>query len=405
MELTIEQALQQGIAAHKEGKLEEAERLYRAILQSRPSHPDANHNLGVLAVSVNKIGEALPFFKTALEANPQVEQFWLSYADALMKEQQYEAAKQVIADGQKQGFTGENLNALGTQLAQAADGKVPPQGQLDSLLEHYQAGRYGDAEKLAISITQKYAEHQFGWKVLGAILQQTGRKSEAVNANQRAVDLSPQDAEAHNNLGATFKELARLKEAETCLRQAIALKPDYPEACNNLGLTLVELGKYEEAKQNYVRAIALKPDFTNVHLHLGIILQKQGKLEEAATSLRQAIALKSDFAEAHSNLGNTLQELGRLEDAEESYKKAIALKPDYAEAHNNLGVALKELGKMDEAEISYKQAIALNSDFDEAHNNLGILLMKIGKYREGLKESTAGSGVISFDLKNGLFIK
>ena len=47
MELTIEQALQQGIAAHKEGKLEEAERLYHAILQSLPLHPDANHNLGV----------------------------------------------------------------------------------------------------------------------------------------------------------------------------------------------------------------------------------------------------------------------------------------------------------------------------------------------------------------------
>ena len=42
MELTIEQALQQGVAAHREGKLEEAERLYRAILQAQPLHPDAS---------------------------------------------------------------------------------------------------------------------------------------------------------------------------------------------------------------------------------------------------------------------------------------------------------------------------------------------------------------------------
>ena len=55
MELTIEQALQQGVAAHNEGKLEDAERLYRAVLQSQPLHPDANHNLGVLAVSMNLI--------------------------------------------------------------------------------------------------------------------------------------------------------------------------------------------------------------------------------------------------------------------------------------------------------------------------------------------------------------
>ena len=42
MKLTIEQVLQQGVAAHNEGKLKEAERLYRAILQSKPIHPDAN---------------------------------------------------------------------------------------------------------------------------------------------------------------------------------------------------------------------------------------------------------------------------------------------------------------------------------------------------------------------------
>ena len=62
MELTIEQALQQGVAAHKEGKLQEAERLYRAILQSQPAHSDANHNLGLIAVSVNQTEAALPLF-------------------------------------------------------------------------------------------------------------------------------------------------------------------------------------------------------------------------------------------------------------------------------------------------------------------------------------------------------
>ena len=73
MELTIEQALQQGMAAHRDGKLEEAERLYKAILQAQPTHSDANHNLGVIAVSVNKTDIALPLFRTALGANPKIE--------------------------------------------------------------------------------------------------------------------------------------------------------------------------------------------------------------------------------------------------------------------------------------------------------------------------------------------
>ena len=112
VELTIEQALKQGVAAHREGNLQEAERLYRAIIQSQPAHPDANHNLGLIAVSVNKAGEALPLFKTALDANPKIEQFWLSYIDALIKEKQFENAKQVLEQAKKQGVAEEKLNIL-----------------------------------------------------------------------------------------------------------------------------------------------------------------------------------------------------------------------------------------------------------------------------------------------------
>tara|TARA_B100000676_G_C18029141_1_gene817509 strand:+ start:457 stop:996 length:540 start_codon:yes stop_codon:yes gene_type:complete len=172
MELTVEQALQQGVAAHKEGNLQDAERLYRAILQSQPEHPDANHNLGVLAVSVNKAGEALPLFKTALEANPKVEQYWQSYIETLIKEREYDTAKQVIARGKKQGFSVDKLKVLEAQLTQNADGAAPPQTQLDSLLGYYQGRQYDDAEKLALSITQDFPEHPFGWKVLGAVLKQ-----------------------------------------------------------------------------------------------------------------------------------------------------------------------------------------------------------------------------------------
>ena len=138
MKLTIEQALQQGVAAHNNGELQDAERLYRAVLQSQPLHPDANHNLGVLAVSVNKADVALPLFKIALEANPKIEQFWLSYIDALIKEQQFDNAKQVFEQAKTQGGDAEKLNAMETQLSpksekpKATRGR-PPQEQLSSL--------------------------------------------------------------------------------------------------------------------------------------------------------------------------------------------------------------------------------------------------------------------------------
>ena len=443
MELTIEQALQQGVTAHKEGKLEEAERLYRVILQSQSAHPDANHNLGVLAVSVNKADAALPLFKTALEANPKIEQFWLSYIDALIKEKQFDNAKAVLEQAKQQGADADRLNSLEAQLPpktqiENVNSASPSQQQLNSLLEYYQNGRFSEAEKLAVEITQAFPRHQFAWKVLGTVLGATGKKSEAVDANQTAVAISPQDAEtrsnlgtalkelgrldeaeasykqaiafkpdyaeAHYNLGITRKELGRLDEAEASYKQAIALKPDYAGAHSNLGNTLQELGRLDEAEASYKQAISLKPDYAEAHSNLGVTLQELGRLDEAEASYAQAIALKPDYAEAHSNLGTALQELGRLDEAEASYKQAIALKPDYAEAHSNLGNTLKELGRLDEAEGSYSQAIALKPDYAEAHSNLGEVLLNKGHHREGLNEKLIGVGAICFDLNNGLII-
>ncbi len=120
MELTVDQALQQAVEAHKVGKLQDAEALYRAIMQVQPKHPDANHNLGVIAVSLNKSKLALPLFKTALEANPNQGQFWLSYVDALIKEKQFEEAKSLLEQGKKRGLAGEKVDALEAQLTPIA---------------------------------------------------------------------------------------------------------------------------------------------------------------------------------------------------------------------------------------------------------------------------------------------
>ena len=182
----------------------------------------------------------------------------------------------------------------------------PPKQQLNDLLEYYRAGRFADAEKLSLSVTQEFPEHPFAWKVLGAILKQTNRISESLVASQKSVQLEPQDAESQYNLGNTLKVLTRLNDAEVSYRKAIALKPDYAEAYNNLGNTLKVLTRLNEAEVSYRKAIALKADYAEAHYNLGNILKEVGKLNEAEINLRQAIELKADYAEAHFDLGMVL---------------------------------------------------------------------------------------------------
>ena len=389
MELTIEQALQQGVAAHKKGQVEEAERLYKAILNSQPAQPDANHNLGVLLVSINKTDAALPLFKVAVETNSKVDQFWLSYIDALIKAKQVENAKQVLEQAKNQGVAGDKLDILKTQLNSLnTTGNVysanPPQKLLSRLLEHYQSGQLGDAEILALSITRDFPNHNFSWMILAAVFKAIGRNTEALNANQTAVELSPQDAEAHSNLGVTLQELGRLNEAEVSLRQAIVLKPNYPEAHNNLGNALKEQGRLDEAEASYRQAIVLKPGYANAHSNLGATLQELGRLDEAEARYIQAIALKPNYAEAYSNLGVTLQELGRLEEAEESLKHAITLKPDFALAHYGLTKVLYNMSYKDSALESIKKANVIDPKSKDFSLLLSVLQAR--KARENTAE-------------------
>ena len=65
--------------------------------------------MGVLAVGLGKVQEALPFFKTALEANPSIAQFWLSYIDALIKLNRVTDAKVVLDEAKSKGIKGDGF--------------------------------------------------------------------------------------------------------------------------------------------------------------------------------------------------------------------------------------------------------------------------------------------------------
>ena len=116
MELTIDQALQKAVEAHKAGKLQDAESLYRAILQAQPNHPDANHNLGVLTLGMGKFDKALPFLKAALKVNAKQDQYWVSYIHALIGANLLVEAKNALKEGRRLVLTAEQESQIEQKL-------------------------------------------------------------------------------------------------------------------------------------------------------------------------------------------------------------------------------------------------------------------------------------------------
>ncbi|MDP1847505.1 MAG: tetratricopeptide repeat protein, partial [Solirubrobacteraceae bacterium] len=400
--LTIEQSLQQAIAHQQAGQLQEAGELYLAILKTDPNHPEANHNMGVLAVQMKQPAAGLPYFMAALDADPARGQYWPNYIDALFQAGQLEDARQVLALAQQQGLQGDAVEALalrlkdGAQVAEQANaehrqasgapqpvspavtpnrqktaktkpskpnkpagkfaphkGKIPSTQEIDTLVGMFNQGRFTEAASIAHAMTQRFPLHEFGWKALGALFKQMGRSADALVPMQKAAALSPGDVEAHYNLGVTLQDMGRLIDAESSYRRALKINPNYADAYVNLGVILQELGRLGEAEASYRRALQVKPDYAKAHSNLGAILQKLSRLGEAEASYRRALEISQNNAETHSNLGNVLKDLGRLDEAETSYQRALQINPDYADAHYDLGNILKELGRLNEAEASY----------------------------------------------------
>ena len=160
----------------------EADRYYTAILKANPKHPDANHNMGVLAVGIGKVEAALPFFKTAIEANPKVAQYWLSYIDALIKLDRITDAKAVFDQAKSKGAKGEGFEQiekrLGPTTSKNSNAQEPSQEQLKPLINLYTQGQYKEVQTQVSHLLKEFPNSINLYNMLGAANKGLGKLHE-----------------------------------------------------------------------------------------------------------------------------------------------------------------------------------------------------------------------------------
>jgi tetratricopeptide (TPR) repeat protein len=309
------------------------------------------------------------------------------------------------------------------QLAQASAhsnsinmNNQPSQAEINKVLAVFGQQRYAEAEVLSQAMIARYPHFGMGWMLLGTVLKKQERHVAALEAQCKAAELLPDDAEVQYNLGNTYLQQGRASDAEFGYRRALAINPAYIQARYNLGIALQEQGKFDEAEASYRTTIASHPKFAQAHGNLGIVLNKLDRLADAESSFRCALAIVPDdaqmhlnlanilmcqnrfaeaeaahrsaleiqpeFCDAHFGLANALREQEKHVEAEASYRAAIALRPDYTDAYFNLGDSLMSQKRADEAEVCYHQALYLKTDFVEAYNHLGVSLKKQGRFAD-----------------------
>ena len=297
----------------RQGRIDEAERIFRQIVELQPAHADASHYLAICLSQRGDFESALPHYGATLKANP-------THVGC--------------------------LNNLGNAL----------QGlrRFDAALDCYER-----AIQLEPGNSTSHSNR-------GNCLKELGRPEDALASYARALSLKPDHVTAYFNRGVVLHELHRFAEALADFGKAISLRPRYASAYGSRGVTLYELKRYDEALADFDRAVELDPHDAHAWNNRASALQRLHRLADALASCDRALALDGDLAEAHCNRGSVLNQMQRHDAALASLDRAIGLKPDLAEAHVNRGSVLFRLGRYGEALASRERVIALKPDLPYA---------------------------------------
>ncbi|WDD93356.1 tetratricopeptide repeat protein [Burkholderia sp. FERM BP-3421] len=327
----MESVFDRAFAAHRAGRLGEAEQGYRAALAANPADADALHLFGVLRHQQGQHAEAADLVGRAVGLRP------------------HDAALQLNL--------GNALKAL---------------GRLDAAIDHF---------RTALTLAPDFPLAHYN---LGNAYAAQARHEDAADAFARALRLTPDDASIHNNLGNALNALGRHGEALAAFHRALELRPGHAGAHNNLGMALGALGRVDEAVGHFRAALAAEPRFVAAHFNLGNTLDAAGRHTDAMPAFEAALALVPQFPLALFGLGNALAALGRHDEARPHYERAVGLDPSFQLAWLNLGTAHHALGAHEMALRAFDQALRLAPDDARAQMHRAVTLLTLRDLPRGL---------------------
>ncbi|MBL8829238.1 MAG: tetratricopeptide repeat protein [Planctomycetaceae bacterium] len=317
--------------AAQQGQWNEAELLYRRVLQRSPENALVHNALGIVLQSLKKYDLAVDSYQKALALMPMADtannlaNVYVSCGDSTVALELYERAIAMRPDFASAHYN--RANALRD-------------------LNHVSAAAmaYRRTLELCPSLWQAACN-------LGLLLQDTGEVDEAERLFRAAVAQQPNEADPWNNLGALLMQRGQCDQALVTLRQAIAIRPRFAAAWNNLGNLHKSLGQESDSLECYRQAIDIEPNLTGALINLSGLLKSQGDLDGAEQFARQALISTPDSALAYDALGNALIYQGRIYEAIDAYLSSMQINANDPRAHSNYlfalqyrpGVTLEEL--------------------------------------------------------------
>lgn len=343
--INLEEVLRCAAIFHQAGQFQEAESLYQGILRVAPGHPDANYNLGLMAMQLGRPEHGLPYLQAAWESDPSVGQYWLTLTECLLAQGSFEDALMLSNEAMKHGMRTPQVQELRLRAKRGLDKTPPSAAVVQDVLSLFRSACFAELEERTRQILEQYPGWVLGWSVLGAVLNALGKDAEG--ALYRAAKLAPHDAEVLNNLGVFLRKQGRLEEASAHFRMALQFKPGYAEAHYNLGTALLDMKQFDEALSSLDLALGIRPAYAEACNCKGLVFKELWRLDEAITNYRKAVEIRPDFVDALLNLAGSLAEQWQTAETLTVLRRALEINPDNVLAYSIWLHTLSQSGDVD----------------------------------------------------------
>jgi tetratricopeptide (TPR) repeat protein len=261
----------------------EAEKLLQEISRDNPTDPATYFFLGSIAYEAKDYDKAAEHYETALRLNPEFEPLYYDLAGVHIARQQPAEALALLQKARakfKLTFVLEFYSGIA-------------EGMMENWSEAL--SRLTSAEVLARTTEPNRLNHLFYYQ-LGSVHERSGNIPQAVENLKKALELSPDYADALNYLGYMWAERGEnLDEARSMIEKAVEAEPENAAFLDSLAWVLFKLKRTEEALTWMQKAIAHseEPDAT-LFDHLGDIYLELQKIDLAREAYTKSLAVKPD---------------------------------------------------------------------------------------------------------------
>ncbi len=256
------------VALHQEGRLDQAEALYREILSTHPQHADALHLSGLIAHQRGDHATALENVERAIETAPAVAVYHANKARIL----------------RALGRSADAVDAARAALALEPDNAETLSELSGALLEAEQSAAALTAAVSALKVDPDLtaAKHNLALAHFaeGQRTRDANQLDQAETHFHAALNLNPEMLEALVNLGNVLRVRHRLDDAAACYEAAIAKSDEIPEVWGNMGVVRQEMGDTARAIECYDKALVALPDNPEIRRNRAQALLKLGQFED-----------------------------------------------------------------------------------------------------------------------------